>query len=65
MADDTTTYKVNYYGEELNIIPNIVYLAVYSAIFLYYILMLFKSKYWWFNITFFIGYGMEFIGFFG
>ncbi|KAK6897339.1 Sphingoid long-chain base transporter RSB1 [Candida tropicalis] len=65
MADDTTTYKVNYYGEELNIIPNIVYLAVYSAIFLYYILMLFKSKYWWFNITFFIGYGMEFIGFLG
>ncbi|RCK66786.1 Sphingoid long-chain base transporter RSB1 [Candida viswanathii] len=58
-------YKVNYFGENLNLAPNIVYLVVYAVIFLYHILMLFKSKYWFFNVAFFIGYGMEFIGFLG
>ena len=65
MANKTTTYAVNYFGEDLNIIPNIVYMGVYAVIFLYYILMMIKSRYWWFNITFFVGYGMEFIGFLG
>ncbi|RCK66784.1 Sphingoid long-chain base transporter RSB1 [Candida viswanathii] len=55
----------NYFGESIKYAPNIVYLTVYALIFGNYTLMIIKSRYWWFNITFFIGYGMEFIGFLG
>ncbi|EER34915.1 predicted protein [Candida tropicalis MYA-3404] len=58
-------YKVNYFGETLKYAPNIVYLVVYAIIFAYYSGMIIKSRYWFFNVTFFIGYGMEFIGFLG
>lgn len=44
---------------------NIIYLVVYLIIFLYTALMVFKSRYWWYNITFFCGYRLEFIGFLG
>ncbi|RCK66785.1 Sphingoid long-chain base transporter RSB1 [Candida viswanathii] len=60
-----TDYTINYFGEHLKYAPNIVYLAVYATIFAYYSGMIIKSRYWFFNVTFFIGYGLEFIGFLG
>lgn len=55
----------NIYGYELNHAANIIYLVVYAIIFAYTILMCIKSRYWWFNVTFVCGYGLEFIGFLG
>ncbi|KAF6063599.1 RTA1 like family protein [Candida albicans] len=55
----------NIYGYELNRAANIIYLVVYAIIFGYTLLMCIKSKYWWYNVTFVCGYGLEFVGFLG
>ncbi|RCK55205.1 hypothetical protein Cantr_04206 [Candida viswanathii] len=60
-----TDYTINYFGEHLKCASNIVYWAVYAAIFAYYSGMIINSQYWFFNVTFFIGYGLGFIGFLG
>ncbi|KAG7661340.1 uncharacterized protein J8A68_005131 [[Candida] subhashii] len=55
----------NLYSLVLNRPGNIIYLTVYFIIFIYTAFMVIKSRYWWYNITFFCGYGLEFIGFLG
>ncbi|KAL6452238.1 RSB1 Sphingoid long-chain base transporter RSB1 [Candida maltosa Xu316] len=57
--------ETNYFGHEIDMVPNVIYLALYAIIFGYLCLMMIKSRYWWFNISFFIGYGLEMLGFLG
>ncbi|RLV95647.1 Sphingoid long-chain base transporter RSB1 [Spathaspora sp. JA1] len=58
-------FEKNLFNLVLNRPANIIYLIVYFVIFIYIALMLIKSRYWWYNVTFFCGYGLEFIGFLG
>ncbi|KAI5958203.1 RTA3 [Candida theae] len=44
---------------------NIIFLVVFSITVLWYTLILAKSRYWWFNIAFFCGAVLEFLGFLG
>ena len=55
----------NLYGYNLNVGANYFFLVVYGIITLYFLLMCTISRYHWFNITFLLGYGLEFVGFFG
>ncbi|EGW33098.1 uncharacterized protein SPAPADRAFT_60405 [Spathaspora passalidarum NRRL Y-27907] len=55
----------NLFNIVLNRPANIIYLIIYFIIFIYVALMIIKSRYWWYNVTFFCGYGLEFIGFLG
>lgn len=55
----------NLYGTHLDRPANIIYLIVFTAIFFYITGMLVKSRYHWYNITFFCGFGLEFAGFLG
>lgn len=60
LADEENLYNTN-----LKMAPNIIYLVVFILIFLYICAMCWKSRYHWYNITFFAGYGLEFAGFVG
>lgn len=55
----------NLYGTHLDRPANIIYLIVFAFIFFYNVAMIWKSRYNWYNITFFCGYGLEFAGFLG
>lgn len=44
---------------------NIIYLAIFIITFLYFTLMIWKSRFHWFNVAFFCGIGLEFAGFIG
>lgn len=55
----------NLYDTTLNRPANIVYLVVFFLQFLYFLALMWKSRYHWFNITFACGYGLEFAGFLG
>ncbi|CUM45727.1 uncharacterized protein AC631_01605 [Debaryomyces fabryi] len=44
---------------------NIIYLVVFIVTFLYFTLMIWKSRFHWFNVAFFCGIGLEFAGFIG
>ncbi|ABN66878.2 putative transporter or flippase transmembrane protein [Scheffersomyces stipitis CBS 6054] len=55
----------NLYALTLNRPANIIYLVVFAICFFYTIAMLWKSRYHWYNITFFAGLGLEFAGFLG
>ncbi|CAL1201550.1 unnamed protein product [Candida parapsilosis] len=41
---------------------NIIFLVVFAISFLWYIVNLAKSRYWWFNVAFFCGAALEFWG---
>lgn len=60
MADDA-----NYYHFYLNRGGNIFYFICYLCLFCYFLGMLYKSRYTWFNVTFIIGFGLEMVGFIG
>lgn len=56
--------KDNLYGEaKLNIPANAIYTAVFGILLVYFTAMMWKSRYHWFNVSFFCGYGLEFGGF--
>ncbi|KAA8902117.1 hypothetical protein DIURU_002911 [Diutina rugosa] len=55
----------NMYHTHLSHFGNVWFLAIFSIILAYFLLMLIKSRYWWFNITMTCGYGLEWIGFLG
>ncbi|KAI3406298.1 RSB1 [Candida oxycetoniae] len=55
----------NLYDYNPNLAGNIIYLVVYALILLYVLLMVIKSRYWWFNVTFVCGFALEMIGFIG
>lgn len=55
----------NPYLYDLNRGGNIFFLVVFGIIFLFNTLMIVKSRYWWYNVTFFAGYALEVIGFIG
>ncbi|KAI5966391.1 RSB1 [Candida pseudojiufengensis] len=55
----------NIYGYYLNKPANIVFLSVFSILMLYFCLMIIRSRYWAFNVTFCCGYALQFIGFLG
>ena len=58
-------YLKNLYKYYLSRPANIIYLVVYFLLFAYFAVMSIKSRYWWYNVTFVCGYGLEFIGFLG
>ncbi|EDK43713.1 conserved hypothetical protein [Lodderomyces elongisporus NRRL YB-4239] len=55
----------SYYHYNPNLGGNILFFIVYAMILLYTTAMVFKSRYWWYNVTFFCGYSLEVIGFLG
>ena len=55
----------NLYKYYLSRPANIIYLVIYFLLFAYFAAMSIKSRYWWYNVTFVCGYGLEFIGFLG
>lgn len=55
----------NLFNTTLNRPANIIYLGVFFIQFLYFSLMVWKSRFHWFNITFICGYGLELAGFLG
>lgn len=56
--------KDNAYGiAHLSLPANIIYVVVFACVFLYFTLMIWKSRYHWFNVSFFCGYGLELAGF--
>lgn len=55
----------NLYGIYLSRPGNIIYLAVFTIQFVFFLAMVYKSRFHWFNITFVCGYGLEFAGFVG
>ncbi|CAH2350797.1 hypothetical protein CLIB1423_02S05402 [[Candida] railenensis] len=59
-AEEENLYKYN-----LQWAPNIIYVIIFGLAFFYTVGMLWKSRYHWYNITFFCGFGLEFIGFIG
>ncbi|KAG7191650.1 uncharacterized protein KQ657_002919 [Scheffersomyces spartinae] len=58
-------FENNPYQYNLNVAANAIYLVVFGLIWGFNTLMVIKSKYWWYNITFFLGFGLEVIGFIG
>lgn len=52
-----------YGAARLSLPANIVYVAVFFLLLLYFVLMVWKSRYHWFNVCFFCGYGLELAGF--
>ncbi|CAD1809777.1 RTA1 like family protein [Candida parapsilosis] len=59
-------WEENMYGiRRLTRPGNIFFLAAFSITFLWYTLIFIKSRYWWFNIAFFCGALLEFLGFLG
>ncbi|CUM65834.1 uncharacterized protein PRCAT00003483001 [Priceomyces carsonii] len=59
------TNEENVFGGAVHPAANILFLVLFSVIWLYIVLMFIKSRYVWFNVTFFFGYGLEFTGFLG
>lgn len=55
----------NLYNTNLKMAPNVVYLVIFAIVFFFTTGMLVTSRYHWYNITFFAGYGLEFAGFLG
>ncbi|CUM68019.1 uncharacterized protein PRCAT00005734001 [Priceomyces carsonii] len=55
----------NLYGIRLNRPGNIIYFTVFTFVFFYIVFMLIKSRFHWYNITFFCGFALEFLGFLG
>lgn len=55
----------SFYRYYLSRFGNIFYFSVFTIIFFYLTGMLYKSRYWWFNITFIAGYALEWMGFLG
>lgn len=55
----------SFYDFRLNRPANIIYFAVFTFLFLYFLFMTIRSRYNWFNITFVCGYGLQFAGFLG
>ncbi|RCK66790.1 Sphingoid long-chain base transporter RSB1 [Candida viswanathii] len=62
---DSLAYLRNLYKYYLSRPANIIYLVIYFLLFAYFTGMSIKSRYWWYNVTFVCGYGLEFIGFLG
>lgn len=63
---DDLAWEENIYGiRHLTRPGNIFFLAAFSITLLWYSLIFIKSRYWWFNIAFFCGAVLEFLGFLG
>lgn len=62
---DDLAFEKNLYKYHLSYPANIIYFILYTIIFVYTALMIIKSRYHWYNVTYFCGYGLEFIGFLG
>lgn len=55
----------NLYGYDLNVGANVFFFIVFTILFLFNLLMVVRSRYHWYNITFTAGYALEFLGFLG
>lgn len=58
LADD-----LNHYHYYLNRFGNIFFLAIFFGIFAFNALMLIRSRYHWYNVTFIAGYLLQFVGY--
>lgn len=57
--------EYNLYDYNLVRAPNIIYFIIFTLVFLYTTVMVYKSRYHWYNVTYFCGYGLEFCGWLG
>lgn len=57
--------EYNLYKYDLDIAANSIYFIIFTAVFFYTTVMVYKSKYHWYNVTYFCGYGLEFCGWLG
>lgn len=55
----------NLYGYDLNVGANVFFFVIFTFLFLFNLLMVVKSRYHWYNVTFTAGYALEFLGFLG
>ncbi|EGV64641.1 hypothetical protein CANTEDRAFT_120414 [Yamadazyma tenuis ATCC 10573] len=58
-------WEYSFFDFRLNRAANIIYLTLFGLLWLYYTSMFSVSRYQWFNVSFFCGYTLEFIGFIG
>lgn len=58
-------WEENLYDTNLNDGGNIFYMVIFAIVFVYTTAMIIKSRFHWYNITYFCGYGLEFAGFLG
>lgn len=57
--------EYNLYKYDLSKAANSIYFIIFTTVFLYTIGMVYKSRYHWYNVTYFCGYGLEFCGWLG
>ncbi|CAH2350796.1 hypothetical protein CLIB1423_02S05380 [[Candida] railenensis] len=55
----------NMYSYDLKLAPNVLFTTIFASITLYTILMIWKSRYHWYNVAMIGGFGLEFAGFLG
>lgn len=55
----------NKYKYTLEYAPNIIYFAIFSIVTANLVLMATRSRYHWYNVAYFCGYCLEFLGFLG
>lgn len=58
-------WENNLYDYNLSRPANIIYFALFTILFFYFLAMSFRNRYTWFNVTFTCGYCLEFMGFLG
>lgn len=58
-------WELSNYEFRLNRVSNIFFFTVFSLLFIYYSILPIKSRYIWFNVTFWCGYALEWMGFLG
>lgn len=58
-------WEENLYSLTLNRPGNIIYLIIFFAVWISIVGLLPWSRYHWFNVTYFCGYGLQFAGFLG
>ncbi|EGV64642.1 phospholipid-translocating ATPase rsb1 [Yamadazyma tenuis] len=56
---------MNLYKYHLSVPANSIYFAIFTLVFLYVAGMSVISKYYWYNVTYICGYGLEFCGWLG
>lgn len=57
--------ELNVYTYNLSVPANAIYFAIFTIVFVYMLITSIKSKYYWYNVTYVCGYGLEFCGWLG
>lgn len=62
---DDLDMELNIYKYDLSIPANAIYFAIFTIVFLYMVVTSIRSRYYWYNVTYIAGYGLEFCGWLG